>query len=199
MDKFINPYDKIAKKWSSLRDKSKLNPYIIKFAALVKEKGLILDIGCGTGYPIDKYLSDQGFRITGIDVSEEMLQIAKNKEITNTKYIVSDFFDFKPLQKYDGIIAYDSLFHFPKEKQKEIYPKVSTWLNDGGILMFTHGKVDTEICSKMFGEEFYYSSIAIEQLKEIMQKCNFEFESIIEDYKDENDERDLIVIARKNK
>ena len=37
----------------------------------------MLDIGCGTGFPIDAYLSGQGFSVTGIDVSARMLEKAR--------------------------------------------------------------------------------------------------------------------------
>ena len=40
------------------------------------EDGLVLDMGCGTG-AMTRYLDAHGYDMTGIDVSEEMLTIAK--------------------------------------------------------------------------------------------------------------------------
>ena len=42
------------------------------------EDGLVLDMGCGTG-AMTRYLAAHGHDMTGIDVSEEMLTIAKEK------------------------------------------------------------------------------------------------------------------------
>lgn len=38
----------------------------------------ILDLGCGAGIPIDKYLIDKGFKVIGIDISEKQIELAKN-------------------------------------------------------------------------------------------------------------------------
>jgi 2-polyprenyl-3-methyl-5-hydroxy-6-metoxy-1,4-benzoquinol methylase len=35
----------------------------------------ILDVGCGGGIPIAKYLVEKGFRVTGIDSSEKMIRL----------------------------------------------------------------------------------------------------------------------------
>ena len=40
------------------------------------EDGLVLDMGCGTG-AMTRYLDAHGYDMTGIDLSEEMLTIAK--------------------------------------------------------------------------------------------------------------------------
>ena len=42
------------------------------------EDGLVLEMGCGTG-AMTRYLDAHGYDMTGIDVSEEMLTIAKEK------------------------------------------------------------------------------------------------------------------------
>src|SRR4051812_41229736 len=37
----------------------------------------VLDVGCGTGLPSGRRLVDAGLQVTGIDISEEMLQLAR--------------------------------------------------------------------------------------------------------------------------
>jgi predicted TPR repeat methyltransferase len=172
---------------------------IIEFASKIKSKGNVLDIGCGTGFPIAKYLSDQGFFITGIDISENQIKIANDKKINNTKFYVCDFFNFIPDKKYDGIIAFDSFFHFPQKKQKEIYNKVSGWMELGAYLLFTHGKKEGEIEGKMYGESFYYSSLETKDVEKLLLKNHLNIELSIENYKEENMDRDLIIIAKKIK
>jgi len=192
-----NSYNKIAKQWAE--EEKKLNKLVIEFASKIKPYGKILDIGCGTGYPISKYLSDNGFFIIGIDISENMLQNANEKDIKNATFYLCDFFRHKPNETYDGIIAYDSLFHFPKEKQNKIYIKLSNWLNIGGYILFTHGKENNEINGKMFGETFYYSSLETREVHKLLMESGFEIILSIENYKEENIENDLIIIAKKIK
>ena len=42
-------------------------------------RGVMLEVGCGTGH-WTRFFIDQGFKLTGIDISESMLQIVKKKK-----------------------------------------------------------------------------------------------------------------------
>jgi cyclopropane fatty-acyl-phospholipid synthase-like methyltransferase len=192
-------YNKIVEKWNEYRNKLPLNDCIIKFSKKLKANGKLLDIGCGTGYPIAKYFSDNGFFVTGIDISENMIKKAIDRKMINTHFYICDFFKFEPIEKYDGIIAFDSFFHFPKEKQTEIYEKISNWMNIGAYILFTHGKNGGEKNDYMFGESFYYSSLDKKEVHKILIKNNFKIELSLEDYKEERNERDLLIIAKKIK
>ena len=192
-------YNKIAEKWAEERDKSFPGKLVMDFSSKIKPNGKILDIGCGTGYPIAKYFSDNGFSVTGIDISENMLQKAIEQNMKNAKFYLCDFFEYKPIEKQDGIIAFDSFFHFPKERQNEIFAKVSDWINTGGYLLFTHGNEDSEIEGNMFGEVFYYSALDTKEVHKLLLESGFKIELSIEKYKEENIERDLVILAKKIK
>jgi 2-polyprenyl-3-methyl-5-hydroxy-6-metoxy-1,4-benzoquinol methylase len=197
IEKNRNACNKIATKWDEDRGKTNVEKIIIEFVSKIKPKGKILDIGCGTGFPIAKYLSDREFSITGIDISENQIKIARDKKISNARFYTYNFFDFEPDKKYDGIIAFDSFFHFPKERQKEIYGKVSKWMKTGAYLLFTHGKKESEIEGEMYGESFYYSALEKNDVEKLLLMNNLNVELSIENYREENMDRDLIIIARK--
>ncbi|MDR2517279.1 MAG: class I SAM-dependent methyltransferase [Spirochaetaceae bacterium] len=199
MEKNKNSYNEIANEWNEYRRKTNVEKVVIEFASKIKSRGDILDIGCGTGFPIAKYLSDQGFFVTGIDISENQIQIANDGNINNAQFYVCDFFDFMPDKKYDGIIAFDSFFYFPREKQKEIYGKVSGWMKAGAYLLFTHGKTEGETEGEMFGKNFYYSSLEALDVKKLLLENNLHVELSMEDYKEENVDRDLIILAQKTR
>ena len=44
----------------------------------IKTKGTVLDLGCGTGEFLVRFLKD-GFDCTGVDISEVMLDISRDK------------------------------------------------------------------------------------------------------------------------
>ena len=190
-------YNKIAEKWNEYRKNTELNPYVIAFANLVKNGGSILDVGCGTGIPIDQYLVKCGFNITGVDISEKMLEKAIDLKLTKAIFRQFDFFEFVSNDKYDGLIAFDSFFHIDMNKQNLIYSKANNLLKNGGILLFTHGKTNGKASSKMFGEKFYYSALALDKTLDNLQKNGFDIIEIVENYECKEDKRDLIIIARK--
>ncbi|CAD0007034.1 class I SAM-dependent DNA methyltransferase [Flavobacterium chungangense] len=190
-------YNKIINSWINARNNTIVNKPIIDFADYINSKGTILDIGCGTGMPIAKYLSDRNFSITGVDLSAKMIEAAKSVGINNVVFCICDFFDFDSDEKFNGVIAWDSLFHFPKERQIEIYNKVYQLLAPGGYFLFTHGKKEDEHIDKMFGEQFYYSCLSKDFVLSLMKDLGFDIVYSIENFVEEKDQRDWVVLARK--
>jgi 2-polyprenyl-3-methyl-5-hydroxy-6-metoxy-1,4-benzoquinol methylase len=78
----------------------------------------ILDVGCGGGIPIAKYLVEKGFRVSGIDSSEKMIRLAK-KNVPVGTFLKADIRTYIIDEQYEGIIAWDTLFHIERKNQKE--------------------------------------------------------------------------------
>nr|WP_319392702.1 methyltransferase domain-containing protein [uncultured Desulfobacter sp.] len=67
-------YDKIADWFDELRTRDLIErPYLEALIEMLKQSSLILDLGCGTGEPILRFLSQSNYRITGVDGSRIML------------------------------------------------------------------------------------------------------------------------------
>jgi 2-polyprenyl-3-methyl-5-hydroxy-6-metoxy-1,4-benzoquinol methylase len=192
-------YNAISDQWDEFRKRTQVNPCIIDFIKLLKPNSTILDIGCGTGYPISAYLTEHGFYVTGIDISEKMIEKANHLHLNNADFYVEDILKFKSSKKYDAAIAFDSIWHIEHDKQEKVYETISSLLNSEGFLLFTHGKVDGEVVGQMFGQEFYYSALDVSKVHHLLQNNGFRIISSIEDYKEEGGERDLIVVAQKGK
>lgn len=192
-----NSYNNVARKWVEKRKKTAVSKLVIDFADKVVTKGKILDIGCGSGVPIATYLSERGFSVTGIDFSDEMINLAQLSNIPNTQFVNSDFLNFETIEKFDGVIAWDSLWHFPKDKQRNIYPKIGNLLRSGGYLIFTHGNIDGEHVDSMFGEPFYYSSLSKDVVFSILIENGFEIRYAYENFVEENSHRAFVVLAQK--
>lgn len=189
-------YDKIAEQWTTVRKDMQVSKLVIDFAKQVKPNGSILDIGCGSGLPITKYLCDKGFAVTGIDYSDKMIEIAKKSSIP-ANFILSDFFDFTISEKFDGIIAWDSLWHIAKSKQESIYPKISNLLKPNGLFLFTHGNVDNEHIDTMMGEEFYYSALSEAEIVENINRNNLVMEYSYRNFTEDGSHRTYVALTKK--
>ena len=193
-------YNKISNFWNDFRRKTPINKCIIDFAKVLKPSSKILDIGCGTGYPIASYLSQQSFIVTGIDISEEMIKKAQNLNLPNATFLVEDILNFKSKEKYDAVIAFDSIWHIAHDNQKKIYPIISSLTAHGGLFLFTHGKTDSEIISTMWDEPFYHSALDLKTVHNLLIQNSFSILTSIENYQEETTgSRDLLIIAKKFK
>lgn len=89
--------------------------------------GSLLDIGCGTGLELHAiYRRFPGVKVTGIDLSEEMLnRLRLTFAEHEIELIRGDYFSL-PLgeERYDAALSFETLHHFPAEKKKEIYEKL---------------------------------------------------------------------------
>ena len=152
-------YNKIAEWWTSQMEGSDYGmKYVQKAMNLAKENSKVLDIGCGsTGRTIEEALKN-GFDIIGIDVSAEMIRIARRKH-PDVTLIHDDFIEWSTSEYFDLIIAWDSIFHAPKHFQEKITKKMCRLLNEGGILLFTAGSEAGEVSGEMEGVSFEYGSI----------------------------------------
>src|SRR4051812_11667757 len=93
-------YDKISDKYQTNRPKAVSDytelPAVISLAGDVKGKR-VLDVGCGPGRH-SKRLLEKGAHVTGIDISDEMVAIAKAFCEGRGKFFQADFeqAEFKP-------------------------------------------------------------------------------------------------------
>lgn len=79
----------------------------------IKNEDTILDVGCGTGaisFNLSKLTSN---KVTAIDLSNKMIEIASNKKHDdNLNFICCDFYNYKFDEKFDKIIVFDAYPHF---------------------------------------------------------------------------------------
>lgn len=128
--------------------------------SFTEKRGKALDIGCGcTGRFID-LLSREGFTPSGMDVSSEMLALAKEKH-PQVEFINADVCQYEFAEKYDFITAWDSIWHIPLDQQRQVMTKIVDSLNIGGIFIFSFGGTTEEgfHTNSFMGPEVYYSSL----------------------------------------
>lgn len=174
-------YDKIADWFVNQRKNSEIDRYVLEFSGKIKKGGAVLDAGCGGGVPSAKLLAEKGFRITGVDVSEQMIALAK-ANVPAALIYKSDICLFETRKKFDGIVAWDSLFHLPFDRHEPVFEKLFGMLKKGGYMVFTHGGGRGEITGSMNGEKFFYSSLGPELTLETLRKIGFKIVKYEVDY-----------------
>lgn len=135
----IDFFDEHACKWDIAADD---NPEIIELIlgnAGIK-KGLdVLDVACGTGILFPYYLKRGVNSVTAIDISPQMIAIAKRKFTdTRVEIICGDIENIDLKKQFDAIVVYNAFPHFPNPSNliKALYGMIKT----GGILTIAHGK-----------------------------------------------------------
>ncbi len=95
----------------------------------------ILDLGCGGGF-LSNALAKKGHVVTGVDISESSLQIAKKYDETKSvTYIKSDVHHLPfDNQTFDIVCAMDLLEHI--EKPENLIAEINRILRPGGIIYF---------------------------------------------------------------
>lgn len=173
-------YNKIAQWFAENRNQGLMEKnHLDDLVERLPSNGTILDIGCGTGEPILKYLIDRNVALTGVDASFEMLEIAK-KNFPSTEFIMQDMRSLQLGKKFDGIIAWHSLFHLPAADQPAMIDIFKKHLNVHGILLFTSGTQNGETWTENGGENLFMASLDTEEYRHLLKQHNFEVLKYVE-------------------
>ena len=202
------PYDHIAAQWNEHQDPNYLKKvlgYVDKAVANLSSGSMILDLGCGTGDPIAKYLVNRGYRVVGVDESAAMLKIAKTT-VPEAELVQADMVEIQFTGRFAGAIAWNSLFHVNRKHHAAIFAKIFDALDPGGKLLLAVGGSDPKasasvnatgdgFTSEMFGHEFYYSGFAPEITRGLLESAGFKID--IWEVDDPSSLGHIAVIARK--
>lgn len=137
----MSSYDIFARFYDSLTENADYkvrSAYISDFfSEYGKGKGKVLDLACGTG-TISKFLSDEDYDVTGMDISEDMLSVAENKCRGKVKFFKGDMKNFSLPYKFDFCLcSLDSVNHLDDMEQVEAcFSCVRDALNEDGIFVF---------------------------------------------------------------
>ncbi len=150
-------------------------PFIIKEklqSLNPSKKSKILDLGCGTGI-LGKTIIDQFPNIVGVDISSNMIQETRKKEIYTTLY-TDDIHDFllKNEEKFDLIVAADVFIYIGNIKT--IFTGIKKCLSHNGYFIFTI-ELSSEINIKDFqlGKTGRFSH-DIDYIETLCKDTNFE-------------------------
>ena len=96
----------------------------------------VLDLCCGTGQ-LAAELSRQGYRTTGLDGSERMIEIAR-QNAPDVAFVVQDARNIALPRRFSAVFStFDSLNHVMSlDELEQVFQSVFTVLEDGGYFAF---------------------------------------------------------------
>lgn len=138
-----------------------------KTLRILNKKPRIIDLGCGDGRDT-AYFKNKGLDVTGIDLSKEMISIAR-KKYPNCTFLNMDMRDtIFPDDTFNCAWASASIIHFPKKELSHVEKEVYRILESGGIFAFSFKVGEGEGYEKtetMENKERYFSYYTLEELK----------------------------------
>jgi|WetSurMetagenome_2_1015567.scaffolds.fasta_scaffold06390_1 SAM-dependent methyltransferase len=131
-----NVFDEMGVYWAEIADKNQTDKQIKFLKSHIKIEGYVLDLACGNGRHAIP-LSQQGYSVVGLDISDKLLRIAKQR-YRQIALVRGDmrFLPFKP-QTFAAAVSMDTSFgYLPSEQEdRRSLTELRRALGPGGVLV----------------------------------------------------------------
>jgi cyclopropane fatty-acyl-phospholipid synthase-like methyltransferase len=173
----IDLYRRHAVQWDATRRSSGWNDrvWIEAFLDHLPRGGRVLDLGCGGGEPVARFLVEHGMRVTGVDSSPGMIALARER-LPREQWIIADMRRLALDERFDGVLAWDSYFHLAHGWQRTMFGVFDVHAKDDAVLMFNTGPEHGEGTSLFTfkDEPLYHASLAPAEYRALLDRSGFE-------------------------
>lgn len=174
----INWYDENAEEYAKFSYAIAQSDVIDKFITMLPKKPFILDAGCGPGRDAMIFYQ-KGATVTGVDLSSELIKIAKKKnpEIT---FIEGNFLNlpFKN-ESFDGVWAHAALVHLEtiKEVKKALLEFYNVLKKRGILNVYVREQSKTEeyviVKDKKANNERFFRYFTMDEMQQYLKEIGF--------------------------
>jgi SAM-dependent methyltransferase len=171
-------YDAIGERyleWSS--DHTIRLAWLDTLRTAIPPPALVLDLGCGAGVPVARWLVDAGYTVTGIDIAEGQVTLAR-QFVPEASFAVGDMSTvlFDPAS-FDAIVALYSITHVARDRHSELIRRMRTWLRPGGCLLASLGAGDSPDWSgPWLGADMFFSHFDAATNRRMLEAAGFAIE-----------------------
>ena len=169
MDKkeIIAFFDNLAPNWHENQNRNEAVIEYILDSSEIKKGAKVLDVACGTGILFEDYRKRGVASLTGIDISAEMVKVAKEK-FPWAEIICGDAESYSFDKKFDAVMVYNAFPHFINPEA--LFKNLAQAINEGGRLTVAHGASAKEIedCHKGSASGVSMPLPDVKQLSEMM-------------------------------
>ena len=170
----VGLYQRHGLAWARDRERGGIEAvWLDRFGALVADQGSVLDIGCGSGYPVARYLLDRGLSVVGVDTAPALLALAAQR-CPEGEWHLHDMRTLDLQRRFQGVLAWNSFFHLGFDDQRGMFPRFRAHAALGAPLMFTSGLAHGEGLGSYGGEPLYHASLDPAEYRRLLAANGFE-------------------------
>ena len=171
----MHEYDLIAD-WYA-RDRTHLTglPEVQSLARSLPPGASVLDVGCGNGIPLTRFLVEAGFDVLGVDSSSKMLEKFR-VNLPGTPAICEQIQSCNLNdRRFDAAISWGVMFHLTHAEQRHVFAKMAEVIKPRGLFLFTAADVEADgyIEGTMDGVVFRYFASGLKSYRDILVEYGF--------------------------
>jgi len=156
-------FDRLAPDWDNAPLKYKTREKLTAMMDL-PSNSVIADVGCGKGVMFEHLLKTGPSKIIAIDVSGEMIRLAKKSfDDERIEYIHGDFYNTE-LPVLDAVVFFNSYPHFTDKIL--LAKKLARTIKKGGLFILAHSLSKEEINGCHTGERVSTLSVPLENAED---------------------------------
>ena len=139
----------------------------------------VLDVGCGTGLPTARQLSDAGHRVVGVDLSARMLELARI-HVPDGEFHQRDVASLRVdgpggLGQFDGIACYFTLLMLPRKEIPHALRQLRAMLRPGGLVSLSMVEAELDDAAIPFlGHTIRVSGYLRDELRQVVSAAGLE-------------------------
>jgi SAM-dependent methyltransferase len=135
----------------------------------------VLDAGCGTGVPTARQLVEAGHKVTGLDISDEMLRLAR-RDVPDAEFQRLDIADLDPsLGDFTAVVAFFALLMLPRAEIPSVLTKIHGLLEPDGHFVLSMVEADLDDTLIHFlGSPVRVTGYVRDELRRLVTAAGFE-------------------------
>ena len=165
-------YNAVAIDWDTQRSQALFERKWLNRMMKLAPGKTVLDIGCGTGRPIARYLLEKGATVTGLDGAPGMLNLFLTN-LPDARAILADMRGVDLGETFHALLAWNSFFHLSADDQRAMFAVFARHANPGAALMFTSGPEKSERTGQVAGKSVYHASLDPSEYESLLNANGF--------------------------